>query len=414
MRALLVKLLLVPGLAIAMGVCAQVKPSPSNPQVDYLERSQDVLRRAHQEFEDPDGVSEKQRVEAAEKIAKEAQRGAAAKDFIPPAARRLPALGGTEAAVASMDKDRANSYMGRGAFVFVSTSMPERDLIAAFEAAAEYDAVVLFRGVLKGESLNTTFGRIQHILGRLKKQPNVNVDPRPFEEYRISSVPSVVVYNGSEFVRLAGTLSVPHAKKLFSEKRFGDQGSLGLTREIAEPDLMEEIKERIAKVDWEAKKQAAVDRMWQNVKIHDLPHATASRTSFFDPSVVIDSEIRTPDGQLLAPAGARMNPLDIVNFNKTVIAFDATSKDHLTFAKSVADQEHAKGKGVVLVTTAIDMARPWESLEDYSKALFPHRVFFLDELMAKRFGIAATPTVVRAEGRQFRIEQVAVKAVAAQ
>ena len=136
-----------------------------------------------------------------------------------------------------------------------------------------------------------------------------------------------------------------------------------------------------------------------------LPTTKESKVLYFDPTVVNRDEIRDANGNLIAPAGSTFNPLDIVNFTKTLVVFDATSPKQFAFAKKIADFETAKSRGVILITTSIDREKGFAAITTYNRQMFPHKVFLLDEQLVERFGLTAIPSVVRAQGRIFKIEQ---------
>jgi conjugal transfer pilus assembly protein TraW len=374
---------------------------------EFLRRSQRIIEQAIKQTDRDLSQTDPRNIELADRIAKQApavansQVSIKAEKFIP------PSLGEHRPAVETVSKFDAQTEE-RSAFIFVSNSMTDDELKDAFEAAALYKTPVLFRGVLKGLSLEKTYMRTFTLAKGIEGLPGIQIDPRPFEFFGVTTVPTVVVWQGNDFVKVSGTLSVSYATKKFEAAQFGDAGSRGTTRDIIEPDLIEEMKERVSKIDFEAKKDAAISRFWLNTKLHPLPTVTESKVTYFDPTVINEDEIRDPNGNLIAPGGSSFNPLDLVSFSKVVVVFDATDKKQLDFAKLTADREFAANKGVILMTTNVDRPRGWEAMTEYSKFLFPHRVFVLDDLVAGRFGITAAPSVVRQSGRMFEIQQIAI------
>nr|MBG9386379.1 conjugal transfer protein TraW [Klebsiella pneumoniae] len=89
----------------------------------------------------------------------------------------------------------------------------------------------------------------------------------------------------------------------------GDLGVKGPVEKISEPDLIDVAKKRLANIDWEEKKKQAIERFWTKQNFNELPRAPKSRTREIDPSVMITSDISTPDGTVFAHAGDVINPL---------------------------------------------------------------------------------------------------------
>lgn len=395
-------------------------PSPATPPapstVDILRRTEQIIKRSVNEYPNPDAVAERDRIDAAARIAREAGKGQVSVPIPgpPPPSSILPRLSGVAPSPSAPNllqgaPDSVANRPESGIYLFASDSMTDEVLKSALEVANDTGAIVVFRGVRKGLSISKTFARVYRLAARLDPIPQVNIDPTPFNRFDVASVPAVVVYDGDNFVKVSGSLSVSYAERRFKDGVFGDAGARGPTTSIVEPDLIAEMAERAERVDWESKKQGAIARYWNNVKFHTLPVATKTAVRYFDPTVVNKEAIVSPDGAVIAPAGAVFNPLDIVPFTKTIVAFDATQKAQFELAKRIAEQETAAGRGVILLMTAIDLSRPWEAIAEYNRIVFPNRVFLLDDLVASRFGIVAVPSVIRAEGRQFRIEEVALR-----
>ncbi len=80
----------------------------------------------------------------------------------------------------------------------------------------------------------------------------------------------------------------------------GDLGVKGPVEKISEPDLIDVAKKRLANIDWEEKKKQAIERFWTKQNFNELPRAPKSRTREIDPSVMITSDISTPDGTVFS------------------------------------------------------------------------------------------------------------------
>ena len=104
------------------------------------------------------------------------------------------------------------------------------------------------------------------------------------------------------------------------EARAVDHGQMGEAWPVIEPDLMEVIKARLeearatGRLD-ELNEQFATrvkQRVMRPVPVAGIRAAEEDRTWEFDPAVTLESDIRDHQGNLIAMAGQRVNPLDTV------------------------------------------------------------------------------------------------------
>ena len=242
-------------LVAAQSVAQPTAPSPaaSAASGDFLRRSELVLKRAATEADQTIAPSDLRNVELAERIA----RGVGAVKNQPVAstarAAALPMIG--EHAAQTLPNQLQSKAPSAGVFIFVSDSMSDDELKASFEVANAEGATVFYRGIRKGFTLNKAYARPVALARTLDKLPDLQIDPRPFEHFGVTTVPTVVFSDGSEFVKVSGTLSVDYARRKFHAKEYGDAGSRGTVVDIVEPDFLEEMKDRILKIDFEQKKK---------------------------------------------------------------------------------------------------------------------------------------------------------------
>ena len=295
--------------------------------------------------------------------------------------------------------------------ILVSDSMPTADLRASLEVASESGATVVFRGVRRGEGIATSLRRM-HGLGKgIDPAPRVVIDPRPFERFQAAVAPMMVLFSQGQHVSVAGSLSVSFLRDRFAAGAFGDYGARGVTYQIVEVDMIEEMRARLGSIDWDARKMGAIDRAWTNFQMMPKPNAEASAVRSVDPTVIVGDDITLPDGRLLASAGSRFNPLDILPFSKTIVVINASDPRQLAYAKRVAAETTNLGRGVVILTTDVDRSRGWQAYKEHSEALFPHRLHLLTSEVDARFGIRVVPSHVRSEGNRFIVTETAASSL---
>lgn len=290
---------------------------------------------------------------------------------------------------------------------FISYSMPARIVDEILVSAAKNkNAEVLIRGLMDGmdnvgqmiKFIDAINQRL-HKQGKIEKYPNVQLAPIQFMKYDIARAPSMVLQENGEVIKAQGLTTIEDLKRRLDEG-VADAGVLSETYPIGEKLLFDEIEERIAKVDWEAKKQKAIDRYWNNFSFIDLPPQQESETYFIDPSIVMTKDIPAYNGKLLAYAGQRINPLELMPMNLNMIFFDATNEDQLKWALG---QFYRSGSTAIMVATKLDRTDGWKQLQDISNKIGV-QLYVLRQEVAQRFALRNTPSRVTTEGVLIKVD----------
>ncbi|KAA6187964.1 conjugal transfer protein [Thiohalocapsa marina] len=296
--------------------------------------------------------------------------------------------------------------------LYVSRSLGEGQLRELFAfASAEPDTRILFRGVAEAESLIDFVASLQPLLAELEPPPTVLLDPTPFVRDAIHAVPTLVAHgpDGSELARVSGLATTGWLRRALAEGERGDLGVRGPVRAIAEPDLLEEIHRRLARIDFAALGEHALERAFERLRFESLPSAGEDRTRLIDPTLTAGADIRLPDGTLLVRAGESVNPLDRLPFTQRLVVFDAADRRQLAFVRELAGQGSEKPS--VYLLTGLPRKDGWRELQRVSEAL-DSPVYLLTPELRRRFALERVPAVVEAKGRQFRITETAMSGVA--
>jgi conjugal transfer pilus assembly protein TraW len=402
---------------VHLGVHAQpsaARPSSPPSLTEILNKSREVRDQAASASPAASTPGSSRSIDIATDIANRAPRGSAqpiAEVYTPGMERaaeaastvKIPDLAGHRPV--TINKDRL--AQGLSTYIFISQSQSDSDIKAALEVASQSGSTVFLRGILPGSTLDKGALRVQKIANSISPLPNVTIDPRPFQQFEVEIVPTVVVAASiNQYVKVAGTLSIDYAKDRLMDHQYGDIGSRGQTFSILEQDLVDDFKARISSIDWEAKKRAAVKRMFHSLNIVSLPKATETSTRTVDPTVVLANDIAMPDGKLIATAGTKFNPLRAFGMSRQIVVFDATDARQLAYAKSIADFDLSQSRVTVLITTEVDRDRGVDSFKEISAALRPHRVHFLDETVRDRLDVHVVPTVARSDGTNLILREV--------
>ena len=182
-----------------------------------------------------------------------------------------------------------------------------------------------------------------------------------------------------------------------------DLGVRGATWPVAEPDLLAEIETRLlemqrsgelARFETEARERARRS-LEEPPPVPGIAAATRERSRLFDPAIVVERDIRTRDGTLIAAAGTRVNPLERVGLTRDLLFVDGRREAEVAWAMA-----HDRPAKIVLLA-----GRPLDLMRRHG------RTFFYDTggTLAARFGIGATPSVVERAGTRLRITEVPVE-----
>ena len=186
-----------------------------------------------------------------------------------------------------------------------------------------------------------------------------------------------------------------------------DLGVRGATWPVAEPDLLEQIEARLrgmersgelARLGREARANARA-RLEEPDPVPGIVPATEERSRLLDPSVTVARDIRTPDGVLIAAAGTRVNPLERMTLTRDLLFVDGRRAAEIAWALGLEDEDGRPAKIVLLAGRPLELTRKHR------------RPFSFDQggVLAARFGIAATPSLVGQAGTLLRITEIPVE-----
>jgi len=381
-------------------------PPGANPDAEWLERSRELLERVADEPL-PEWLRlqiDGQAYQQAGAIARESAARAAGvslepEGFVVPSTPNTPTAPGE----------------GR-VLVFATFGMPEETLRNLLDQASEPDVVFVLRGLAEGIDFRNTQARIEALAdiagGRI---PNVVIDPTLFQRYAVTLAPTLVLERagagGAEApVRVTGAVPVDWLRRQAARAAPDaavDLGRRAEVHEIAEADLIREMQRRLAAMDFESRRQAAIARFWSNRTFVRLPDAPEDAAFEIDPTVRVTADITDLNGQVLVAAGERFNPLDAVPFTKTVVGFRGTDPRHRAKAAELAGEVRLAGRGVILLTTELDTAAGWDGLEEI-ETLLQGPVYLLFPNVAERFHLRHAPSTVQADGARLIVREWAL------
>lgn len=280
--------------------------------------------------------------------------------------------------------------------VFISLGMPEQVIRSYFEQAAGRDDIVFVVRGWKPPHFTPLLQKLISLMPSEENQANVIIDPNLYREYQVKKVPMFLAQDKQgKWRRLYGEISLDGAEEEI--KRGNYQRQIGPTYAVVEPDILEEIQARAEAYDWDGAVEGAKERLASYRPGHDLPAAEKDEMYYVDPTITVNQDIYTPQGeQLIAPAGTKINPLDTVTLERAYIVFDPEVRSQ----KDIVRQWLKERPGSMLIATRYPKGEPGSpAISDEMKSA----VYTLNEQIVERFALKATPALVEQEGNLLRI-----------
>lgn len=291
----------------------------------------------------------------------------------------------------------------------LSFSMPKA-LLRETLLSLQPGEVALFRGVPKGGNMKDFGDRINELLGNSLEQSTrtdiaIQIDPFRFKKCGVQLAPASCIFNGQKAITAHGVISADYVKRLSESP----SRAMGQTWDVAEDDLSELIKQRLAKVSVQKLRQDSLKNLFLNREYVSLPQATANAAFVFDPRQVL-SEPYVVGGRVLAQAGVTFNPVASSGNSASFVILDATRSGQIEASKAVINQLKTSGKRVkVILTDLPNKQNGMDTVARLQKALGAP-VKLMDQLLAERLRLRAVPSVVEFTGDgRVRVNEIGVK-----
>lgn len=294
--------------------------------------------------------------------------------------------------------------------IFASFSIPEVTLKGLLLQATERNVVLVLRGVPKGSTVPGTVSRLKRLLPG-DAIPHVMLDPTLFRRFAVERVPTFALQRSPDQkpVTARGAVTSEWVRRMAANVQTGheDLGRRAEDYAIAEVDLIEEMQQRLALIDFEARRREAIEQFWSKHGDHfvELPDAKERRELLIDPSVRVTEDVEDADGTVLVSAGQTFNPLAWVPLSKTIVVFRGTDPRQVSKAQELARDARIGGRGVILLTTAIQTDRGWQHLSELERTL-SGAVYVLPQSLVDRFHLARIPATVVSRGQRLLVTEI--------
>lgn len=336
-----------------------------------------------------------------------------AKQFFADLRRTNPTLKAMDA----QQPPEGKRYASYSTLIFASFSLEQEGLEDILELASmDEQLVVVFRGIPDDMEVAEGVRFLQELALQYDPIPNIVLDPTLFQEHDVSAVPTIVrlerrttVDGGDRNVvaRVTGLSDPAWLERQIELGESGDLGTRGPVAEIGERDLVEVMKERVMAIDWDRKREQALERFWSNQDFEWLPPATRSRTRRLDPRVQVLEDIIGPNGEVIAEQGQIINPLDSVPFTQAIVVMNATDPREMELVQE-ALPDIASQPGVARMTfiaTELDADEGWDSYTKVSDT-FDAPIYLLTPDVKERFALEYTPSVITSDGKDFIVREL--------
>lgn len=290
--------------------------------------------------------------------------------------------------------------------LLVSWSLGEAEIKQLLQSYDGDESVELvFRGVPEDMPFALALAKLQRLSLETKTKTSVLINPVVFEEAGVDQVPAIRKLVDQKAVYLAkGTTSTASADEAFARRK-EPVLSLGPLVEIAERDLIEVMKERLAKVDMEKMKARALNTFWDKQTFAELPRAARHRVRALDPTVLVPADMTAADGTVIHKAGDRINPLDMRPFTQRLVIIDPLDPQQVALAKKQVADYGAK-QNVVVIVSRVAREQGWDGFAALQNEI-DHAAYVLRDDVRSRFAIDFVPSVVTADRHSFYIEEFA-------
>lgn len=179
-----------------------------------------------------------------------------------------------------------------------------------------------------------------------------------------------------------------------------DLGCFGTTFDIFEENMVDYLHNKINQITknggLEVLKEAWKKRIYQHLDhpspVIGISHATIERTWTIDPTLTIEEEIKSGNGELIAYKGQKINPLHHVKPEKGFIFIDGTQSRQINFSK-----KYLHTHDIVLINGS-----PLDIEEKLNVPVF----FDQGGYLTSKYGIRAVPAFFSVEGDRLRLTEV--------
>lgn len=199
---------------------------------------------------------------------------------------------------------------------------------------------------------------------------------------------------------LAGVLSVCASSQALSK----DFGKHGTVYEIDETPFFKMIRDQLGVLEENGRLDEVNEELRRNsiktieapAPVEGLGEVKEAYNYIFDPSITVQEDIKDLDGNLIAPAGLKVNPLEHIALGDELLFIRGDRESHMKLARQLRDEKNGKLK-VIFIS-----GEPLKVMRDDGFRIF----FDQGGAMVRRFEITKVPALVTQEDLHLNIMEI--------
>lgn len=320
------------------------------------------------------------------------------------AENRIGAENYLERAKAAVEKGKAGQKLDPDVepmFALITLGMGDSTIINLLREAEQMETPVIF--VVRGFDPDDggLQGLVEQVLdiNEFEIEFQMHVNPTMFRQVEAERAPVFIreVESGAVKIR-RGAVNLHAALESMDDDSIDLK--IGETYEIEEPDLLDVIEQRIKQVDGEKLMAEARERSKKRLlkAPENLPVAQETGSYLVDPTITLRSDIATPDGHVIAPAGTVVNPLEHAPWTRQYVFFDATVDWQVDQAEQWSNEA-----GVMTTFIANRLPNDEAKRKALGQRLNAH-VHLLNALIIRRMDLRAVPSRAQQDGMMVRVD----------
>lgn len=173
--------------------------------------------------------------------------------------------------------------------------------------------------------------------------------------------------------------------------------------ESALDTILNKLKEKERSGELKKIQDAAIKRSVKTAKnpapVDGLVTVKERKERLIDPTVTYNQAVKTEEGAIVVPAGAKINPLLVTSLSKKLVFFDGRDKAQTEAVRKMVAKYSTKVKPILVAGSWYDTSKAWKTQVYYDQ----------HGKLSQRFGIHAVPTVISQQGAMLLLEEIPAK-----
>lgn len=184
-------------------------------------------------------------------------------------------------------------------------------------------------------------------------------------------------------------------------------GTIGPVYAVAEESALDTILRTLREKDRRGElrriEREAVTRSVNSIRspapVDGISTVRVRAQRLLDPTVSYASAITTEEGQVVVPAGARINPLLVTALSKRLVFFDGRDHEQTEAVRRLVNQQGNGIKPILVGGSWYALSKAWKTQVYYDQ----------QGTLSRRFGVTAVPCVVSQRNEVLLLEEIPAK-----